>query len=74
MESVFDQFNLLQIPHADKSKPKLYFDSADHKRRVPKGIFPFSTHKRQVLEQPNLLEQSSMSANSLNDEFVKFER
>ena len=74
MESVYDQFNLLQVPHHNKNQPKYFFDGADFKRRVPKGIFPFPSSKRQVMEQPRLLDQSSLEANSLNDEFVKFER
>ena len=46
MEDVYDQFNLLQIPENNKNEPKFYFNQADFKRRIPKGIFPYATHKR----------------------------
>ena len=74
MESVYDQFNLLQVPHYNRNQPKLFFDESDFKRRVPKGIFPLPSHKRQMLQQPKMLNKSNLEANSLNDEFVKFER
>ena len=51
MEAVYDQFNLLQTPHTNKNEPKFYFNQSDFKRRVPKGIFPFPTHKRSMLQQ-----------------------
>ena len=62
MEGVYDQFNLLQIPHANKNAPKFYFDHNDFKRRVPKGIFPFPNHKRTMLEQPQQLLQTQTEA------------
>ena len=74
MEGVYDQFNLLQMPHANRNEPKLYFNHGDFKRRVPKGIFPFPSHKRSMLEQPQQLVQNKLESQSMNDDIVKFER
>lgn len=50
LEQTYDQFNLLQMPF-NKHEIKLFFDEANHNRRVPKGIFPHPNQKRVVMEQ-----------------------
>ena len=53
MTNTYDQFNMLQMPH-NKKEIKYYFDEEQHKRRIPKGIFPHPDFKRTPLEHPSV--------------------
>jgi len=76
MEQTFDQLNMLQIPH-NTDEAKFHFDPVNHKRRIPRGIFPFPNHKRPILEKSAVTGQALITDKDIankNDRFVKFER
>lgn len=74
MEQTYDQFNLLQIDAIDKEEPKFYFEEKEWKRRIPRGIFPFPTHLRKIVQKPAKLAQKKLEAESSADKLTKFER
>lgn len=49
-QTVFDNFNLLVVPTAaNAEQDKFFFDKDHYNRRVPQGVFPYATHKRQLM-------------------------
>lgn len=75
-EQVYDNFNLLEVPSvsADKthSKPKYFFDKDSFRRRVPEGIFPLASHKREVLKPHHQYAEMDLARSKNNDELALF--
>lgn len=67
--------NLMQVPRQqNRELAQVYFNESDFKRVIPRGIIPYPNHKRVVLEQPLLQNESLMSALSHSDDFTRFNR
>jgi uncharacterized protein with NRDE domain len=49
MKESYDQFNLMELKDSNIS---YNYNSADHHRNVPNGIFPLPNTKRQVMDLP----------------------
>lgn len=47
-QQVFDNFNLLVLPF-NNDQHKFFFELEHHNRRIPQGVFPYPTHKRQLM-------------------------
>jgi hypothetical protein len=69
MEETFDNFNMLIMPHKVDDQ-KLFFESNQHKRRIPKGIIPCPNHKRVPHKLANRLQATKTSK---HDRFTTFE-
>lgn len=69
----FDNFNLLVIPH-HVDAPKYFFNKEHHNRRIPQGVFPYPTHKREImLPAANNAALDLMRSNK-HDSYVLFEK
>jgi hypothetical protein len=68
-KEVFDNFNLLVVP---TTTPKYFFDQDS--RRIPQGVFPYPTHKRQLMLPAANHTLVETLANPNHDEFVRFEK
>lgn len=76
-QTVYDNFNLLQVSTAATAEHnKFFFDKDNHCRRVPQGVFPYPNHKRQImLPAANLTLNDFLRPGSENhDELVQFEK
>lgn len=76
-KSVFDNFNLLVIPTTDLQQQKYFYDKSINNRRVPQGVFPYPTHKRQLMlpATNNSVGEILRGADKLAaDEYVLFEK
>jgi hypothetical protein len=59
-------------PHKDEGK--YFYDRENNHRRIPKGIFPFPNHKREII-QPNANKFASFLVDKEgNDPFTLFEK
>ena len=70
-KAVFDNFNLLVVP-VGKEANKFFFDG--NARRVPQGVFPHASHKRQLLAPPASATVTDMLRSKHHDEYVLFEK
>ena len=77
-EQVYDNFNLLEIPYSPTSttspKPKFFFDPDRFGRRVPEGIFPLASHKREVMKPAHQYAEMDFARSKNHDELTLFEK
>lgn len=72
---MFDNFNLLVVPTAaSPDQPKYFYDQDQHHRRIPQGVFPYPTHKRQLMLPSANHTVVEALRNPHHDELVRFEK
>mmetsp|Transcript_26606 Transcript_26606/g.19943 ORF Transcript_26606/g.19943 Transcript_26606/m.19943 type:complete len:123 (+) Transcript_26606:356-724(+) len=72
LKATFDNFNLMVIP-PEHAKSKHFLDRANHWRRIPKGIFPHPTKKRELFWPEAHAFSNFLNRSSQYDSMVMFE-
>lgn len=74
-KETFDNFNLLVVPTAaTPDHNKFFFDQDSHHRRIPQGVFPFPTHKRQLMLPAANHTLVDVLSKPLHDDYVRYEK
>lgn len=63
------------MPTAPTSEQnKFFFDQDSHSRRIPQGVFPYPTHKRQLMLPAANHTLVEVLSQPLHDDYVKYEK
>ena len=74
-KEVFDNFNLLVVPQAPTAEQnKFFFDQDSHHRRIPQGVFPYPTHKRQLMLPSANHTLVDILSNPHHDDYIRYEK